>query len=482
MQAGFYESDITPFYDTRSATAFDYGLKQGVNTPFSFSAGVFESAGRTVALVGADMIILDRALIDFAEAELKKRMPLDCLIAGASHTHANPVSSDWMMMPESEVMEMTDIQPAVRARVAREIGRVDPDYKLLLRKRLVDAVWNAWLRRQPVRLVTGCALVENVAYNRRYKMKNGLTVTHGGKGNPDIVDYAGPADQELAALGAVNAAGEMLGAVVNFACHGTVSAEDRYSADWPYYMRETVKRNIHPRMSVVFLNGCCGDVTQIDNLDPAPEPRTERRALVLGERVGFGAVEALRAPDPESFNELKFRQEILPLTYRAISEARYQSALADLNEKYDLSRDKWRIGYYARDTVLLVNRMRKQPIFDCELNAMQIGNLILFTSPGEVFAQMAVDVKAAAKKKFPCVMVAELTNGHAGYIPTPEAFGPGGGGYEPKFGGGSFLETGAFEKIREKFLGMLAGFQPERAPAKPDKIGKPWMAYQPDEL
>ncbi len=481
MQAGFYESDITPFYDTRSATAYDYGTKQGVNTPFSFSAGVFESAGRCVALVGADLIILDRALIDFAEAELKKLMPLDMLLAGASHTHANPVSTDWMMLSESEVMEMEDIKPEVRARVAREIGRLDQDYRTLLRKRLVDAVWNAWLRRQPVRLVTGAARVDNVAYNRRQKMKNGLTVTHGGKGNPDIVGNAGPVDTELTALGAINAAGEMLGAVVNFACHGTVSSEDKYSADWPYYMRETVKRNINPRMGVVFLNGCCGDVTQIDNLDPAPEPRTERRALVLGERVGFGAVEALRAPEPEHFEMLAFRREWLSLHYRSISPERYQRALADVNEKYDLSKDRWLIGYYARDTVLLVNKMRKNPLFNCELNAVQIGNMILLTSPGEVFAQMALDVKAAAGQ-FPCAMVAELTNGHAGYIPTPDAFGPGGGGYEPRFGGGSFLETGAFEKIRDKFVEMLSGFKPECPPAKPGKIGKPWMAYTPAEL
>jgi hypothetical protein len=26
--------------------------------------------------------------------------------------------------------------------------------------------------------------------------------------------------------------------------------------------------------------------------------------------------------------------------------------LADVNEKYDLSKDRWLIGYYARDTVL----------------------------------------------------------------------------------------------------------------------------------
>ena len=133
--------------------------------------------------------------------------------------------------------------------------------------------------------------------------------------------------------------------------------------------------------------------------------------------------------------------------------------------------------------MLLVNRMRKKPLFDCELNAVQIGNLLLLTSPGEVFAQMALDLKAAAKaEKFPCVMVSELTNGHAGYIPTPDAFGPGGGGYEPKFGGASFLEIGAFEKIRDKSIAMLAGFQPERLAAIPDKIGKPWIAYRPEEL
>ena len=137
----------------------------------------------------------------------------------------------------------------------------------------------------------------------------------------------------------------------------------------------------------------------------------------------------------------------MPLNYRAISEERYQRALADVNEKYDLSKDRWLIGYYARDTVLLVNRMRKEPLVNCELNAVQIGNLLLLTSPGEVFAQMALDLKAAAKaKKFPCVMVAELTNGYVGYVPTPEAFGPGGGGYEPNSAAAVFWKLGHLRK------------------------------------
>lgn len=479
MKAGFYESDITPFIDTHNAVAYDHGPMKGVHTPFSFTAGVFESGERCVALVGADMIVLDRALVDFAVEELKKRMPLDSLLVGASHTHANAGTMDWLM-PDEDIMAITDIKPDVRERVRKEMGRVDPEYRLLLRKRLVDAVFTAYQRRQDVRLVLGRAKVDNVAYNRRQKMKNGFTVTHGGKGNPDIVGNAGPVDTELVALGAVNGCGEMIGAIVNFGCHGTVSSEGFFSADWPYYMRETVKRNMNMRMGVVFLNGCCGDVTQIDNIGLEDEPRTERRALVLGERVGFGAVEALRSPLPEKCETIDFKLEHLPLHYRSISEERYRKALEEVNTKYDLKNDRWEIGYYARDTVLLVNKMKKNPVVKCELNAVQIGNLLLLSSPGEVFAQMSLDVKAASA--FPFTMVSELTNGHSGYIPTPDAFGPGGGGYEPRFGGGSFLETGAFEKIRAKLIDMAKNFKPEREVIKPAPKGRPWISYRPNEL
>ena len=480
MRAGFYEADITPFTGTRTGTAYDVGPMKGVKTPFSFSAGAFESGGRCIALVGADMIGLDRDLVDYAVDQLKKRMPLDTLLVGASHTHANPCSTDWLEMPDEEIMAIADLRPEVRAQIARDIGRADPDYRMLLRKRLVDAVFTAYQRAEEVRLVLGRARVDNVAYNRRQRMKNGLTVTHGGKGNPDIVGNAGPVDTELTALGAVNGQDVMIGAVVNFGCHGTVTSEGFFSADWPYYMRETVKRNINPRMSVVFLNGCCGDVTQIDNLSPEPEPRTERRALELGERVGFGAVEALRSPMPEAYNVVNSATECLPVAYRDISDARYRAAVEDVNAKYDLTKDRWLIGYYARDTVLLVNRIRKNPLFACELNAVQIGNMLLLSAPGEVFAQMALDLKLASS--FPVTMVAELTNGDAGYIPTPDAFGPQGGGYEPKFGGASFLEKNAFVKIRAALIAMGKKFTPERAVVPPSKKGKPWIAYRPEEL
>lgn len=168
------------------------------------------------------------------------------------------------------------------------------------------------------------------------------------------------------------------------------------------------------------------------------------------------------------------------MNYRDISAERYRKALEQVNAKYDMKKDTWLIGYYARDTVLLKKKREQEPHLRCELNAAQIGNLLLLTSPGEVFAQMSLDVKAASP--FPFTMVSELTNDYLGYVPTPDVFGPGGGGYEGKYGWGSRLETGAFEKMRTKLVAMLPAFKPEREVVKPNPKGDIWVAFRPEEL
>lgn len=457
INAGFYEADITPFYDTPSY----HGLSDGIGSPSSCTAGVWESEGRTVAIVGVDVAAVDRTLVDFALAELAQRMPqLSALLVGASHTHANPdcFMEPWDRDAKQLAGGIDELTPDVRERIVRSARRPNTDFYRLLQKRLVDAVWNAYQRRQPVRLVMGRATVDRVAYNRRQKMKDGTTVTHAGLGKRarDIVGNAGPVDRELVALGAVNERGDMIGAIVNFACHATVVQANSFSSDWPYTMRETVKRCLNPRMSVVFLNGCCGDVTQLDNLNPAIalEPRTERQAMILGERVGFGAVQALRVPDPEAFATLRCASEILPLRYR-LTEADVREALSGLKAA---NVPNTNIGLYSKP-LLIWQAMKRDPVARCELNAVQIGDLLLLTAPGELFARMSLDIKAASA--FPYTMVAELTNDVIGYIPTPDVFGPGGGGYEMQMRA-SPLEVDAFEKIKKKLLEMAAAFAPER--------------------
>src|SRR2546423_14604048 len=119
-----------------------------------------------------------------------------------------------------------------------------------------------------------------------------MPFSHPGRGNPDVLGYAGPIEPEVGVLGAWDADGRLLGCVVNFACHATTSPPG-FSANWIYYLEKTLRGSLSVDMPVVFLQGACGDVTQVDNLSPYADPSGDKQAQIVGGTVGAEAVKAL---------------------------------------------------------------------------------------------------------------------------------------------------------------------------------------------
>ncbi len=126
---------------------------------------------------------------------------------------------------------------------------------------------------------------KSVAFNRRFKMRDGRTVTHPGQGNPDIVEPAGPTDPEVGVIGVWDEKKKLLGCVVNFSCHATTSPGG-ISANYIYYLEKVIQGYYGKDAVVVFLNGASGDVTQVDNQSPYKYPDGERWAQLVGGKVG----------------------------------------------------------------------------------------------------------------------------------------------------------------------------------------------------
>jgi hypothetical protein len=125
--------------------------------------------------------------------------------------------------------------------------------------------------------------------------------------------------------------------------------------------------------------------------------------------------------------------------------------------------------------VLLDAKLQKEPVVDVEVQAVQVGPAVFLTTPAEYFCRYGLDQKA--KSGFPFTFPVSLANGCVGYVPTEDAFGEGGGGYETRLTSYSNLEITAGGKMRDAGLELAQALKPGvvPVPAKPLPFaGQPW--------
>src|SRR5262249_53938265 len=226
--------------------------------------------------------------------------------------------------------------------------------------------------------------------------------------------------------------------VVNYACHATTNPGG-ISANWIYYLEKTIRGAIETDAPVVFLQGACGDVTQVDNLSPYARFAGERWARYVGGRVGAEAVKTLLSVHPGDAAELNAASKTLPIKRRRPEPDRVRvgSGLLLKAEK-EVGVTEWT---FAKEIVLLDALLAREPVAEVEVQAIQIGPAVFVTNPAELFCQFGLDLKL--KSRFPLTFPVELANGCVGYVPTEEAFGEHGGGYETRLTSYSNLEITA---------------------------------------
>jgi len=467
MTAGFAERDITPEIGMEQPGGYGKSFHQRFHDPCKVRAAVFDDGAKRVALVGVDALAVPRHLVEAARKEIQAGCGIapEAVLIGASHSHsAGPVG---MVQPG----EYDHARELVRHLAYEKSSMAHAGYLERVRAQIVSAVCQADKARVEARCSFGSGEEDKAAYNRRFRMKNGLTYTHPGKGNPDIVGAAGPIDPEVGVVGAWDGDGRLLGCVVNYACHATTSPGG-ISANWIYYLEKTIRGVMGPEATVVFLAGACGDVTQVDNLSPYANPSGEQWARLVGGRVGAEAVKVLLSTYPGDFSPVDARTKVWRIERRIPSPERVRRC-------YELvKKDPKEVGVtewtFAKEIVLLDALLAKEKSVEVEAQAVQIGPTVFLANQAEFFCQLGLDLKAGSR--FPFTYPVELANGCVGYVPTEEALGEGGGGYETRLTSYSNLQASAGRQIVEAGLDLVARMKPGRAPEPPKAppFKEPW--------
>ncbi|HCU36613.1 MAG TPA: hypothetical protein DGT21_14535 [Armatimonadetes bacterium] len=457
MKAGFASADITPSIGMERPGGFRKAFHEAIHDPCCAKACVIEAEGAVVALVGLDTLSVKRSVVEAARATIERKTGIAGanVLVGSSHTHSGGPT---VGARPGEFAHASD--PELCEYLAREHSTAaDVCYLEHVAGQIATAVIEAWRTRQDALLSVGRGEEPTVAFNRRFIMKDGVTSTHPGKGNPDIIGPAGPVDPEVGVLGAWTADGEFLGCVVNFTCHGT-TGNPGASADWIHWMRRAVTGGMGGG-EVVFLNGACGDVTQVDNLSLQERESGEKWSRRVGQKVGAEALKILAMAEPAELLPVAAGQTLLEIHTREVSRERYEEALALWQSDAPEDHNRW----FARETILLYESNRAEPRVSCEVQAVQVGPAVYLANPAEYFCQFGLNIKE--RSQFPFTWVVELANGCIGYVPTEDAFGPNGGGYEVRLAMSSKLVKEAGKAIEDASVELAGTLTPGELPQAP---------------
>ena len=466
IKAGFYETDITPCLGMERPSDYYKLFHATIHDPLKVRACVLASGKEHIAIVGIDTCLVQELTVQKARAAIKEKcgIPEAKILIAASHTHSGgPL---WGFCDE----ELKDAPELIRQLALKESISLDVDYEKHVIRQMMTAVCMAEKHKQPVKLSIGRGLEGSAVFNRRFRLKNGRSATHPGQCNPAIIEPAGPIDPEVGVIAAWGNNGELIGCLVNYACHATCHGAG-VSADWICCLEQTVQGVMGKQAKVVFLNGACGDITQVDNQSLRLIEHGEKPSKLLGARVGAEVIKVLVSSEKGEDFKLAVLTDKLNLKIRKPSVASIIKC-RKICEQMLSAPQKTMEFHFAKERLVLDYLLSKSNSRTIEIQAIQIGPAILLANPSEYFCQYGLDIKK--RSKFPYTFVIELANGCCGYVPTEDAFDPKhGGGYETVLTSGSKLEIKAGRKIMEKSLELagrlVPGAVPQGKQAKPSK-------------
>ena len=428
MKIGFATADITPPIGSQIPGSFNQRFNTGVHDPLLAKAIVLDDGTTRSAFVGVDCLSLKHSVVQRARERAASHcdFPPENIMMGASHTHSGGPST------------------------APTLGTdQDNDYLDFMAERLGDAVILADAAREEAVLDIASGYEDRIGYNRRFWMRDGRQTTHPGKGNPEIIGAAGPIDPEVGVLGVWSTTGRFLGCLINYTCHCTVVGGPTVSGDYPYYTDRAIRGAMDQRSVTVFLNGAFGDITQVANTLPREREFGHKWGQRLGYTLAGEVLKTLAWMEPHSELRLQSATRHIELQPRELPRERVAEAEALLDQDGPDDIDR----HYAREIVALAALNQREPTVPAEIQALSVNDTALVGIPAEYFCQFGLEIKS--RSRFPRTLVAGAANGMVGYVPTRDAMGPQGGGYEPRLCRSSKLAPEAGEIITATAVELL---------------------------
>jgi hypothetical protein len=370
---------------------------EGTHDPLHAKTVVFEEGGVKAAIVACDLTSIPLAIIQAAREEAGKisHVPPENIMITALHTHTTP-----------------NIRPRFYAKTASpEQMKIAEDYLKRLPKLMAESVRQAEANLTETRMQAAIGEVPDLAYNRRFLMKDGRVYANPGKGHDEllvnVVRAAGTTDPSLPLVYFDTLQGKPIASLINFAMHLDTTGGLKFSGDYPYEISKILADVKGPEMLTHFTIGAAGNINHYYLLDPKKPHRVKgyQEAARIGAILAAEVVRSYERLRPVATAPLKVSHENLQLKMMA-------SKSAKLEKQHD------RKPFFDGEvTETFVDGCYT---FPAEVMVITIGDEVAFVGvPGELFVELGLQVKNNSPYQY--TFLNELANGAIGYIPTRRA-------------------------------------------------------------
>ena len=440
LHAGYSRVNVNPMLGIPINGYFKLRYAEGILDDLEIVAVALACGDSKTLLMTIDNLQVPTNLADSYRENISQKtgLPTDGIFIHSTHTHT------------SATLEMNSENPLVQ------------EYTEFVGKRFIDAAVFALEDLKPARMGWAVSKAPNIAFVRRFRMRDGKVRTNPGVGNPDILHPIGDIDDRVNVV-RFDREGYDTIVLANMGCHPDVIGGNKISADWPGMFRRRLEKCLD-NVKAIFFNGAQGDINHVnvnakdgdfndtfhdfDDVDRGYGHARHMSNVVAGavlqvyDKVNYRDVDtigyACKVTDLPSNMP---KPEDMPLAHK-------------YNDLHNAGRDDL-IPFEAMELTTVVAeagrmvRLEHGPVsFPLGLSAVTVGSVALLGIPGEPFNGIGRGIKEA--EGWEMVMPCCLTNGSEGYFPMQDSYDE--GGYEAR---SSHYKAGTAELIIKEGKALL---------------------------
>ncbi len=436
------EIDITPPIGFRMAGYFNERLATAIHDPLKAKAIVLRQGKERFALVFCDLVGLSLNVTTNARARASQitGIPVSHIMMAATHSHTGPLFDD---------VRRDNLHEEAVAKYGEDPHETI-SYPEFIIPRLVKVIADADASLAPAELEDGVATQTGISFNRRYIMKDGTLKFNPGQLNPNIDRPAGPIDPDVGILLVKNLKSkQVIGGLTVFAMHCDTTGGTEFSADYPYFIQQTLRNAFNQNYISAFAAGTCGNINHIDvsKKEPYSGFAVPER---IGTNIGETIIRYLPELKPVADPALASRSTTLTLPLQTVTPEQIAAAQKDI-----ASFDDPKIALLDKvQTVKVLDlaqriAARGSATWPMEVQVFRLNrDTAIVCLPAELFVEFGLAIKKASPFKTTFVMT--ICNDRPSYIPTLKAFTQ--GGYEVM---NSRLKAGSGEAMVETATKML---------------------------